>query len=154
MNQEFSIRRYISTLYRYGNSHIAKRLEFLNIGSGYSILLTLYRQGGISQEELSAILKIDKGTTAKATKKLEDEGYLSREIDVNDRRAYNVFLTAKGLEVIPKIQSAIKEWEKIITSGFSEKEIYLAAEILYKMAENASKFKVEDEGKENEITGL
>ncbi|WP_407309252.1 MarR family winged helix-turn-helix transcriptional regulator [Desulfosporosinus sp. SB140] len=145
MNEEFSIRRYISILYRYGKSHIAKRLESLNIGSGYIFLMTLYRQGGISQEELSNFLKMDKGTTAKAIKKLEDEGYLIREIDVNDRRAYNVFLTPKGLDVIPKIQSAIKDWERIITSGFTEEEVYMSEQILYKMAENAANFKVEDE---------
>lgn len=147
MKNEFSIGRYISTLYRYGQSHIAKRLEFLNIGSGYSFLMTLYRQGGISQEALSNYLKMDKGTTAKAIKKLEDEGYLVREIDVKDRRAYNVFLTPRGFDVIPKIQDAIKDWEKIITTGFSEEESHSVEQILAKMAENAAKFKVEDEEK-------
>jgi DNA-binding MarR family transcriptional regulator len=145
LKHEYSIGRYISTLYRYGRSQITKRLESLNIGSNYSILITLYRQDGITQEELSNILNIDKGTTAKATKKLEDEGYVFREIDVNDRRAYNVFLTQKGLHAIPQIQNVIKDWETSITLGFSEAEIAMAKEILYKMASNASKYKLQDE---------
>lgn len=145
-NNEGSIVRCISVLYRYGQSYITKRLEYLNISSGqYVFLMTLYRKGGISQEELSSYLKIDKGTTAKAIKKLEDEGYVERKIDLRDKRAYKVNLTPKALEVIPAIQAASKEWENIITSGFSEEEIPRVKKVIQRMAENAHNFKVEDE---------
>ncbi|HWJ03616.1 MAG TPA: MarR family transcriptional regulator, partial [Verrucomicrobiae bacterium] len=87
-NSEGSIRRDISTLYRYGQAYIAKRIGALDIGSGqYIFLMTLFRKGGISQEELSCYLRIDKGTTAKAIKKLEDGGYIKRETDLKDKRA-------------------------------------------------------------------
>lgn len=145
-NNESSIARYISILYRYGQSYFAKRLEFLNIGSGqYVFLMTLFRKGEISQEELSNYLKIDKGTTAKAIKKLEYEGYLLREIDIRDRRAYKISLTQKAFEAIPSIQAAAKDWEKILTSGVSETERLLVEQAFQKMAENAYKFKLEDE---------
>lgn len=146
MNNEGSIGQYISILYRYGQSYITKRLEFLNIGSGqYVFLMKLYRKGGISQEELSSYLKIDKGTTAKAIKKLEDEGYLVRDIDLRDKRAYRIFLTPKALDVIPTIQVAAKDWKNIITSGLSEEESLWIEQILHKMAVNAYYYKVEDE---------
>ena len=39
-------------------------------------LLELYKKDGKNQEELSEKLNIDKGTTARAIKKLEEEGFL------------------------------------------------------------------------------
>jgi len=148
-NNEGSIVRYISILYRYGQSYITKRLESLNIGSGqYGFLMTLYLKGGINQEELSCYLKIDKGTTAKAIRKLEDEGYLVRDIDLKDKRAYKISLTPKALEVIPVIQAAAKDWENIITSGLSKEESLLVEEVLYKMAEKA--YYIKENSEENE----
>ncbi|WP_068965826.1 MarR family transcriptional regulator [Desulfosporosinus sp. BG] len=145
-SNEGSIVRCISILYRYGQSYIAKRLEYLNIGSGqYVFLMTLFRKGGISQEELSNHLKIDKGTTAKAIKKLEEEGYLVRNPDLRDKRAYKISLTPKALEVIPAIQAAAKDWENLITSGLSEEESSRVEQILQRMAENTCHFKIEDE---------
>ena len=145
-NNEGSIVKYVSILYRYGQSYFNKKLGFLNIGSGqYVSLITLYRKDGISQEELSNYLKIDKGTTAKAIKKLEDEGYLIRNIDLRDKRAYRVFLTPKALEVIPIIQGAAKDWENILTSGLSEEESLWVERILKKMAHNAYYIKVDEE---------
>ncbi|AFM41329.1 transcriptional regulator [Desulfosporosinus acidiphilus SJ4] len=154
MKNEYLIGRYISTLYRYGQSYSTKRLETLNIGSGYGLMMRLYRQDGQSQEELSNFLKIDKGTTAKTLKRLEDEGYLLRKIDEKDRRAYKVFLTPKGYSVIPEIQSVIMDWENLITSGFNDEEIRKVEAILRRMAENAANYKIELEEKEREKSGL
>ena len=42
-------------------------------------VITLYRKDGISQEELSENLHIDKGTTCRAIKKLEEEGLFDKK---------------------------------------------------------------------------
>ena len=71
-----NIGKYISQLYRRGGIFITKRMEKYNIGQGqFMFLLELYIEDGRNQEELSKVLKIDKGTTARAIKKLEEEGY-------------------------------------------------------------------------------
>lgn len=137
-----AIGRWISILYRYRQNYLGKKLEPYKIGSGqYFFLLILSKKNGISQEGLSDYLKIDKATTAKALKKLEDEGYVSRIVDATDKRAYQVFLTSKGLEVIPVIEKFIKEWERLITVGLSERESLLIEERLEKMARNACRLK-------------
>lgn len=65
-----SVGRYISILYRQAQAYISSQMKQYNIGSGqYSFLLVLYRNDGISQEELSDQLMIDKGTTARAIDK-------------------------------------------------------------------------------------
>jgi DNA-binding MarR family transcriptional regulator len=137
-----SVGRWISILYRYRLNYLGKRLEPYNIGSGQHLfLMVLSKNDGINQEELSSYLKIDKATTAKAIKKLEEEGYVIRRIDDIDKRAYRVFLTDKGRDVIPIIDEAVKDWEEFVTGGFSKKERILVEALLGKMAQNACRIK-------------
>lgn len=137
--KKYSINRWISILYRYGQSHISKQLEFYNIGSGqYIFLLALYKKDGISQEEISDYLKIDKATTAKAIKRLEKEGYIKRDIDSKDKRAYRVFLTQKALDINPIIRDILKKWSAVLSEGLTEDEKSIMLDLLSRMAENAS----------------
>ncbi|EPZ62268.1 marR family protein [[Clostridium] sordellii ATCC 9714] len=94
------IGRYISQIHRKGRIYISKELNDLGIGSGQVMfLLELYRGDGKSQEDLAEALHIDKGTTARAIKKLEEAGFVSRVKDEIDKRANKVYLTNKGKEV-------------------------------------------------------
>ena len=140
-SNDYSIARWVSILYRYGQSYINKKLELYNIGSGqYIFLFALYRCDGVSQEELSDYLKIDKTTTAKAIKKLEIEGYVTRSVDDNDKRAYKVFITQKALGIETIIQDVLNEWRNILSSGLSDAEKEEALLLFEKMAKNASEY--------------
>lgn len=137
-----SIGRWISILHRYRQNYLSKRLEPFNIGSGqYLFLLVLSKNNGISQEGLSNYLKIDKATTAKAIKKLAKDGYVTRAVDTTDKRAYQVYLTQKGWELLPLIEKYIYDWEKLVTVGFTENESQLLEVLLEKMAQNACQIK-------------
>ena len=139
--QSRSINRWISILYRYGQSHISKQVGQFNIGSGqYVFLLALYKKDGISQEEISDHLKIDKATTAKAIRRLEKEGYIKRDINSEDRRAFKVFLTQKAFDIKPEIHSILRNWSDVLSGGFSEDEKKLVLELLGRMAKNAFEF--------------
>jgi DNA-binding MarR family transcriptional regulator len=139
-----SLGRWISILYRYRQNFLNKRLDSYRIGCGqHMFLLALARNDGINQEELSDYTKMDKATTAKAVKKLEEEGYVNRDVNAADKRAYQVVLTPKARKVIPVIRSAVREWEILITGGLSEHEAVQAEQIFRKMADNACQIKDE-----------
>jgi len=154
-NGEHSIGRYISILYRYGQSYVGKKLERHNIGSGqYVILLTLFRNDGVNQEELSDYLKIDKGSIAKSIKKLEDEAYIERSVDSADKRAYRVYLTRKALDIIPLVQEAIRSWEGIIVSDLSDGEKRTFEQLLCKAAGKTYKIRANSGENVNEKNRL
>ena len=107
------IGRYISQIYRKGNSFISKEISKFGIGSGQIMfLMQLYKKDGISQEELAENLHIDKGTTCRAIKKLEEESFLIRVKDENDKRAYKLYLTEKSKDMEDNIKGILYEWEK------------------------------------------
>jgi DNA-binding MarR family transcriptional regulator len=62
----------------------------------FGLLAFLWREDGISQTELSARSQIDRTTMGGIIDRLEKEGLIERRNHPDDRRAYQIFLTAKG----------------------------------------------------------
>lgn|GEM_PF-260005 len=136
-----SIPRWVSLLYRSGQTYIGERLKHLDIGKGQHIFLNaLYKEDGLSQEQLSDYLKIDKGTTAKALKKLEEQGYVTRTTCENDKRRNRVRLTPKALAIQNELRAVLADWRERLTYGFNEEEKQAAGVLLEKMGRNAGLF--------------
>ncbi len=140
-----SIGKYISILYRYQQCFMAKELKEYNLGTGqYIFLLTLLKKDGISQEELSKSSYIDKGTTARAIAKLEQEGYVLRKKDEEDKRTNRIYLTEKALEFKPVLFEILRKWVGILSSDLSKEEEAVAIKLLEKMGESAAKYMKEN----------
>ena len=136
-NDKEPIGKYISLIHRKGTCFITKEVSKFGIGSGQIMfLMQLYRKDGICQEELSENLHIDKGTTCRAIKKLEEEGFLIRSRDENDKRAYKLYLTEKSKEMEENIKNILYDWERHISKGLSKKEAEILFSILKKICIN------------------
>ncbi|CAG7643653.1 MarR family winged helix-turn-helix transcriptional regulator [Paenibacillus allorhizosphaerae] len=141
IDRKNTIPRWVSLLYRYGQMYVGERLKHYDIGRGqYIFLNALYKEDGLSQEEISSDLKIDKGTTAKALKKLEEQGYIVRKVREEDKRSYRVFLTEKAMLIKDDVRSVLVEWRNILSEGLTEEEKRLALELLEKMGSNAARY--------------
>jgi DNA-binding MarR family transcriptional regulator len=139
--EEKSVGKWISVLNRHCQAYISRSLSKFNIGSGqYIFVLALYDKNGINQDTLSDMLSIDKGTTAKALKKLEEEGYIRREIDEKDRRANRIYVTEKALGIKVDICSVLEKCNNIVSLNLSEEEREMALVLLEKMSINAVNF--------------
>lgn len=128
------IGRWFSVLHRLSVSHVLKGLKEFNIGSGQIMfLLELYYCDGVNQEELSSYLSIDGANTTRAINKLEQEGYVVRQADQRDKRAYRIYLTEKALKIKPEILALMKDWEDALLSDLSSEERKLFVELLKKI---------------------
>ncbi|AVQ96555.1 MarR family transcriptional regulator [Ethanoligenens harbinense] len=138
VDSEQFIGRYISMLYRFRKSFMSRRLgDFGRVAGLYVFLLTLERHDGQNQEQISERLGIDKATTCKALQKLERQGYVRREVDERDRRAYRVYLAKAGHAVLPAIRGAIREWDALVTAELTEEEEQVLSGLLRRLAEKA-----------------
>jgi DNA-binding MarR family transcriptional regulator len=136
--QRYSIPRWMSILYRTGQMYLGNRFKELDIGKGQFIFLNaLYRQDGRTQEEISYDLRIDKGTTAKALKKLEEQGYVVRTVREHDKRSYNVHLTPKALQIKDEVRQGFVQWRELLMEGLTAEEKTNMLHILEKMGRNA-----------------
>ena len=139
INKEY-FGRYISILYRQASVFYSKEFNKFGIGAGqYMFMIHLYKNDGISQEKLSELINIDKGTTAKAIKKLEELGYVERNKDISDKRVNKIYLTDKALEIKNEFLTSLNKWENMLTSNLSDEEILYGLKILNKLTKNVSK---------------
>jgi DNA-binding MarR family transcriptional regulator len=71
---------------------------------------------------------LDKGTIARTVKKMEDAGYISRQVDPDNRRAFRLSLTSTGYKMAPEIMAIDQEWEQAVCFQLcaEEKEHLLA----------------------------
>ncbi len=136
-----NIARYVSKIQRKCGAFFLKELAYLGIGYGqFLFLMELYNSDGIRQEDLSEILNIDKGTTARAIKKLESEYFIVRNKDEEDKRAYRVYLTQKALDKKKEIYDVAIKWENNLTKNLTIEEKNIMLSLLKKVH-------IEDESK-------
>ena len=131
------IGKYISQLYRKGSVFINKEVSEYGIGSGqFMFLLELYINDGKNQEEIAETLKIDKGTTARALKKLEEQGFVTRIKDENDKRSNKIYLNDKAKDVREGVLDVLNDWNKEITKSKTEEEEEMHKSLLEKVCKN------------------
>ncbi|MBM7662722.1 DNA-binding MarR family transcriptional regulator [Bacillus mesophilus] len=142
-----SLGRWISVLYRYGHVYVSRELEPFGIGKGqFMFLLVLYHEDGLSQDEMARRLNIDKGTTARAIGKLEEEGYVFRKTSELDRRLNHVYLSIKANDFKTQFFTILDRWTDILSEGLTQEEVRMAFDLLEKMSQNAARH-VKKEGK-------
>ncbi|WP_042277437.1 MarR family winged helix-turn-helix transcriptional regulator [[Clostridium] dakarense] len=118
-----NISKFNAAIYRNGQSIMNYKLRDLDIKSGQQdFFYVISKNEGISQKELSEYLYVGKSTTAKAVKSLVKNNYVKVERDENDKRIHRLYLTQKGRETIPKIESVFLELTDIFTKDLSEYE--------------------------------
>ena len=131
------IAKYISQLYRKGSSYINKEISKYGIGSGqFMFLLELYKKDGKNQEEIAEDLKMVNGTTARALKKLEEQGFLTRLRDERDKRSNKIYLSDKAKNIREDIFNILDDWNKQITRSLAKEEVKMLEDLLEKVSKN------------------
>lgn len=119
-----SISRYINQVYRQGISFLGKEYKEYGIGAGqYQFLVYLYIKDGLTHDELTEKIGVDKAATTRAISKLEEVGYITKVQDANDKRKYYIYLTKYAKEKREEILDTSKKWEREITKELTKDEL-------------------------------
>jgi DNA-binding MarR family transcriptional regulator len=112
--------RYVGIFNRQTQAYITAAFSDMDINfSEHIILMNLYENEGINQEELSSLLLIDKALTARTVKSLEEKGYVIRKV-AEDRRFKKLFLTDKAKSQKEYFYSLLKKWEDFTTDWMDQ----------------------------------
>ncbi|NTW71549.1 MAG: MarR family transcriptional regulator [Eubacteriaceae bacterium] len=115
------IGRLVSILHRQSQIYINCALKEFNVTSAEcSFLMALYRKDGVSQEELSSYLYIDKSATNRAIKSLVEKGYVLKTRDKVDKRFTHICLTEKAKEIKKEIIAKVHSWSDFLMEGLDE----------------------------------
>ncbi|WP_321506092.1 MarR family transcriptional regulator [uncultured Methanoregula sp.] len=117
-------------------------LRPLGLSAGqFPVLMLLYKEQNITQDTLVRHYHLDKGTIARAVKKLEAAGYIRRIVDPTSRRAVRLFLTEKGVQVIPRLKEIYSEWDERVFAGLSGEEKDTIEDLMHSIAKNSCRIR-------------
>ena len=100
--------------------YMKSKIKNYDFGHNVRYLMFIYDNPDCSQEELANMFCQSKGNIAKVLKKFEDDGYIKREINPQNRRKYMLNTTDKANELIPEVRQISKDWESEV--GLTDKD--------------------------------
>ena len=120
--------------------YMKSRIDEIDFDHNMRYIIFIYDNPGCSQEDIVNMFAQSKGNIAKVLRKFEDDGYIERKTDPENRRKYMLNTTEKGKEIVPKIRRISKEWEAEV--GITDEDFELKERIM-EIAVNGMKL-VED----------
>lgn len=133
-------------IYRITLAHTSEVFKKYSLGAGtYPFLLTLYNNEGISQNQVSKMLSVDKALSARVIKNLVNLGYVRKEANREDSRACRLYLTDKAKAIIPEMKEELNKWNDIMGQSLSEEEKDILVNLLDKILTNAKHYRTDKE---------
>lgn len=103
---------------------LSSALADLNLGAAeINALANLADCGALSVRELSAETGTRASTLTGVLDRLENRGYLTRELDATDRRSFRLPLTEAGQAVATRVRAAVADIEHDALAGLSVTQI-------------------------------
>lgn len=90
--------------------------------SQWWVLTLLFRNDGVTQSELAELLEIERPTLGRLLDRLEAKGWVRREHDTRDRRAWRVHLTDAVEPAMRKLRKVASELRSDALAGLSAQE--------------------------------
>jgi MarR family transcriptional regulator, lower aerobic nicotinate degradation pathway regulator len=114
---------------------VSKALEEIGIyPRQYGLMLVLASEGPLSQGELAEWVRTDRTTMVALVDGLEERGYVRRERNPADRRAYRLQLTAEGKRALPRCRAVMRRAENQLLRSLDSEERAQLIELLGKVA--------------------
>lgn len=118
-----------------------ERFRPLGLNGRQSVcLLHVCKRPGITQDTLTKTLMIDKSNVTRLMTLLEEDGYVTRHPDENDRRQVCVYPTDKALSVLSEIREGFRAWREYLAEALSEEELAALCTAAEKLAHHAAAY--------------
>lgn len=105
--------------------------------------MALQHHEGVTQEELTTIVSVDKAATTRTVKSLEEKGYLIRVQDEQDRRYNRIYSTDAAKRLADAVRSELIHFNDLLTRGIDPQSLDIIFAGLQKMEENFSDMRVQ-----------
>ncbi len=122
------------TMKDYTNAALSKAGVELTVTQA-GILFLLKHKDMRTMSELGEVFDIDNSAVTRLVDRLEKNGIVERRTAPEDRRAYLVHMTAKGLESLEKAKKIIMSVNEELRRGFTPEEVEAYKKILRSILE-------------------
>ncbi len=114
-------------------------IEFkdLNLNKGqFLYLVRICENPGIIQEKVAEMIKVDRTTAARAIKKLEQQGFIVKVRDEENKKIKKLYATEKGMQLNPFFERELEHSSNVILKDFTDEDKEKIYQYLVKMRKN------------------
>lgn len=123
----------ISILYRQHAKFLNEKVKDENLSYGLQpILVKIYREEEIIQEQLAKAFNLNESTITRNLKKLEEKGFIER---IAHKRTKIIKVTKKGAKTARKVMDYDEKWDENLKSKLSDEEYIIFKNSLRKICE-------------------
>ena len=132
------ISQILKDISRFGRAYREEKLAPLGITSRHGLYLReIAAAPGISQEQLTARIGINKSNVARQVAAMEEEGYIERRSCGKDKRVLRLYPTEKTLALLPQIHEVMDSWEQMLVESLTPDEQQLLETMLLRLRDSA-----------------
>ncbi len=136
-----SFMRCVSRTARCAGLYRGEKLEKLGLnGCQHTYILTICRNPGVSQEQLSRMILINKSNVTRQLNSLEQNGFVTRTPDESDRRILRVYPTQKALDAFPVVRQVLRDWQEYVMDGFTPEEREELTRLMERVSDRAAAY--------------
>ncbi len=129
-----SLNHYFFQLYKKNMQFLQQKTNEEDIALGQVLCLhEIYINEGLSQGALASKLTVDGATITRAMKVMMEKGYVHRERNAIDRRAYGIYLTEKGRNEYENVSKYFLELENNLCEVLTDMEKMALLHLLEKI---------------------
>jgi MarR family transcriptional regulator for hemolysin len=100
------------------------------------VIFALYLNSGLTQRELADKIGIESPTLVPIIDKMEEDGYIQRKSDTEDRRIKRIYTTSKTNSLWDSMMECAMHLRKIYMKDVSEQEIKSSLQVIKKLTDN------------------
>ena len=116
--------RWFSILHRRSQLFVVEACQQFGLTfSEYSMLIRLYDKEGAKQDDLAAMLYLDKAVVTRTINLLVKKGFIYREADTVDRRIRHIYLTEYGRQQHYYLRNVIQGWIDYLVEDMDKDEV-------------------------------
>ena len=122
---------------KFSQKNISSVIKDITIDQGM-VLLFLNEYPELTQKEIAVLVFRDNASMTRMINTMVEKNYLSRSLNNQDRRRFNLEITKKGKEVLKLLPPIIQKNRASSLAGITKNELNQLGDILNKIKSNIS----------------
>jgi DNA-binding MarR family transcriptional regulator len=107
----------------------------------WHLIAVVARNPGVTQRTIAEALEVREITAGRLVDRLCEDGYLRRDENPSDRRAYSVYLTPAAQPLLDRLDELAKVHEEWIYAGFEADDLEKMNVLLDRISRNLADFR-------------
>ena len=138
MTEERDVVRTLGNTVRMLRARVDRALQHVGLRLGqFQVLSHLWKEDGLTPRQIALRLDVEMPTVTRTVQRMVRDGLVRREAHQSDARSVRIYLTKRGSELEPVLESILDREKEHALRGFAPGERAMLVQMLDRITENS-----------------